>query len=141
MNVQYVQAVPIVQTPTSVPPPHHGRTQGRQASSLGSPSRDRELYKNREREETSRCLARLQSRRIDVLPPGTPKERGAILQDAMRKALKDTEMQREFLKLVGEEVEPMMPEELTKMIRETPRDPEIIDLLKIFIGAGPLPVR
>jgi len=76
-----------------------------------------------------------------VLPPGTPKERGAILQDAMRKALKDTEMQREFLKLVGEEVEPMMPEELTKMIRETPRDPEIIDLLKIFTGAGPLPVR
>ncbi len=59
----------------------------------------------------------------------------------MRKALKDTEMQREFLKLVGEEVEPMMPEELTKMIRETPRDPEIIDLLKIFTGAGPLPVR
>jgi len=76
-----------------------------------------------------------------VLPPGTPKERGAILQDAMRKALKDTEMHREFLKLVGEEVEPMMPEELTKMIRETPRDPEIIDLLKIFTGAGPLPAR
>ena len=59
----------------------------------------------------------------------------------MRKALKDTEMHREFLKLVGEEVEPMMPEELTKMIRETPRDPEIIDLLKIFTGAGPLPPR
>jgi len=34
-----------------------------------------------------------------------------------------------------------MPEELTKMIRETPRDPEIIDLLKIFTGAGPLPAR
>ena len=76
-----------------------------------------------------------------VLPPGTPKERGAVLQDAMRKALKDTEMHREFLKLVGEEVEPMMPEELTKMIRETPRDAEIIDLLKIFTGAGPLPAR
>ena len=40
--------------------------QGRQASSFGSPSRDRELCKNREREETSRCLARLQSRRIAV---------------------------------------------------------------------------
>jgi hypothetical protein len=34
-----------------------------------------------------------------------------------------------------------MPEELTKMIRETPRDAEIIDLLKIFTGAGPLPPR
>ena len=48
----------------------------------------------------------------------------------MRKALRDPEFHREFLKLVGDEVEPMMPEELTKIIRETPRDPEVIDLLK-----------
>jgi tripartite-type tricarboxylate transporter receptor subunit TctC len=76
-----------------------------------------------------------------VLPPGTPKDRVDILQDAMRKALKDTELHREFLKLVGEDVEPMMPEELTKLIRETPRDTEIIDLIKVLSGAGPLPAR
>jgi len=76
-----------------------------------------------------------------VLPPGTPKDRVDILQDAMRKALKDTELHREFLKLVGEDVEPMMPEELTKLIRETPRDAEIIDLIKTLSGAGPLPPR
>ncbi|HKY07430.1 MAG TPA: hypothetical protein VJQ55_04275 [Candidatus Binatia bacterium] len=76
-----------------------------------------------------------------VLPPGTPKDLVATLQDAMRKALTDTELNREFLKLVGEEMEPMMPEELTKLIRETPRDPEIIELIKVLSGAGPLPAR
>ena len=59
----------------------------------------------------------------------------------MRKALTDAELNREFLKLVGEEMEPMMPEELTKLIRETPRDPEIIELIKVLSGAGSLPPR
>ena len=76
-----------------------------------------------------------------VLPPTTPKERVDILQEAMRKALTDTEFHREFLKVVGDEVWPMMPEELTKAIRETPRDAEIIDLIKVLSGAGPLPAR
>jgi tripartite-type tricarboxylate transporter receptor subunit TctC len=76
-----------------------------------------------------------------VLPPDTPKERVDILQDAMRKALKDPEFHREFLKLVGDEVQPLMPEELTKIIRGTPRDTEVIDLLKLLSGPGPLPPR
>jgi len=76
-----------------------------------------------------------------VLPPGTPKDRVAILQEAMRKALQDPEMHREFQKLVGEDVEPMMPEELTRLIKETPRDPEVIDTIKILSGAGSLPPR
>jgi len=76
-----------------------------------------------------------------LLPPGTPKDRVETLQDAMRKALKDPEFHREFLKLVGDEVEPLLPDELTKIIRDVPRDPEVIDLLKIISGAGPLPPR
>ena len=76
-----------------------------------------------------------------VLPPGTPKERVDVLQEAMRKALKDPDFHREFQKLVGDEVEPLMPEELTKTIRDVPRDPEVIDLLKNLSGAGPLPPR
>jgi len=76
-----------------------------------------------------------------ILPPGTPKERVDILQDAMRKVLKDPEFHREFFKLVNDEVEPLMPEELTKIIRDTPRDTEVIDLLKILSGPGPLPPR
>jgi tripartite-type tricarboxylate transporter receptor subunit TctC len=76
-----------------------------------------------------------------VLPPGTPKERVDVLQEAMRKALKDPDFQREFQKLVGDEVEPLMPEELTKTIRDVPRDPEVTDLLRNLSGAGPLPPR
>ena len=42
---------------------------------------------------------------------------------------------------VGDDVEPLMPEELTKTITDVPRDPDVVDLLKSFSGAGPLPAR
>jgi len=48
---------------------------------------------------------------------------------------------REFQKLVGDEVEPVMPEELAKAIKDVPRDPEVINMLKNFSGVGPLPAR
>jgi tripartite-type tricarboxylate transporter receptor subunit TctC len=76
-----------------------------------------------------------------VMPPGTPKERVDVLQEAMRKALKDPDFHREFQKLVGDEVEPVMPEELAKVIRDVPRDAEVIDLLKSLSGAAPLAPR
>jgi tripartite-type tricarboxylate transporter receptor subunit TctC len=76
-----------------------------------------------------------------VAPPGTPKDRVDILQEAFRKAFKDPEFHRDFTKLVGEEPEPLMPEELTRVIREMPRDAEVTDLLKALSGAGPLPAR
>jgi tripartite-type tricarboxylate transporter receptor subunit TctC len=76
-----------------------------------------------------------------MLPPGTPKEQVEILQGAMRKALRDPEFPREFLKLVGDDAEPLMPEDLTKAIRDAPRDVEVVDLLKTLSGAGPLPPR
>jgi tripartite-type tricarboxylate transporter receptor subunit TctC len=76
-----------------------------------------------------------------VLPPGTPRERVAILEDAMRKAYKDLEFRKEFKKVVADDASPLMPEELTKLIREMPRDPEIIDLLRKLSGAEPLPAR
>jgi len=76
-----------------------------------------------------------------VLPPGTPKDRVEVLQDAMRKVFKDPEFRAEFKKLVTDDASPLMPEELTKVIRETPRDPEIIELLKKLSGVDPLPSR
>jgi tripartite-type tricarboxylate transporter receptor subunit TctC len=76
-----------------------------------------------------------------VALPGTPKDRVEILEDAMRKALKDPEFHREYKKIVGDDVEPVMPEQLTKEIREMPRDPEVIDLLKSLAGGSPLPAR
>jgi tripartite-type tricarboxylate transporter receptor subunit TctC len=76
-----------------------------------------------------------------MLPPATPKDKVDILQDAMRKTLKDAEFHREYKKLVGDDVDPLMPEELSKAIREIPRDPEVIEMLRTLSGAGPLPPR
>jgi tripartite-type tricarboxylate transporter receptor subunit TctC len=75
------------------------------------------------------------------LPPGTPKDRVETLQEAMRKVFKDAEFRAEFKKLANDDASPLMAEELTKVIQEMPRDPEIIDLLKKFSGVDPLPGR
>jgi hypothetical protein len=53
-----------------------------------------------------------------------PKERVAILQDAMRKAFKDSEFQREYKKLTGDGPDPLMPGKWRKpceRCRATPR--------------------
>jgi tripartite-type tricarboxylate transporter receptor subunit TctC len=76
-----------------------------------------------------------------VLPPGTPKDRVEVLQDAMRKVFNDPEFRAEFQKLVSDDVSPLTPEELTKVIREMPRDPEVIEMLKKFSGVDALPSR
>ncbi len=76
-----------------------------------------------------------------MLPPGTPKERAEILQEAMRKAFKDPEFRREFFKLIGEDADPLMPEDSAKAIRDAPRDIEVVDLLKTLSGPEPLPPR
>ena len=76
-----------------------------------------------------------------VLPPATPKDRVDILQDAMRKVFKDPEFRAEFKKLTTDDASPLTAEALTKVIQETPRDPEIIEMLKKFSGVDPLPAR
>jgi tripartite-type tricarboxylate transporter receptor subunit TctC len=76
-----------------------------------------------------------------VLPPGTPKDRVAILEEAMRKTFKDPEFSPYFKKLVTDDASPMEAAELKKLIAEMPRDPETIDLLKKFSGSGALPAR
>jgi tripartite-type tricarboxylate transporter receptor subunit TctC len=76
-----------------------------------------------------------------VLPPGTPKDRVEILQEAMRKVFKDPEFLAEFKKLVADDASPLMPEDLVKVIKETPRDPEVIETLKQLSGVEALPPR
>jgi tripartite-type tricarboxylate transporter receptor subunit TctC len=76
-----------------------------------------------------------------IVPPGTPKNLVDTLQDSFRKALKDQDFHRDFLKLVGEDAEPLMPEELTQAIRDVPRETEVTELLKTLSGPGPLPPR
>ena len=74
-----------------------------------------------------------------ILPPGTPTERVKILQDAMVKTFKDPEFHKEYNKLVGEEPTPVMPDEMERLVKELPRDPEIVDLFKKINAAEPLP--
>ena len=76
-----------------------------------------------------------------ILPPAVPKDRLEILQEAMRKALKDPGFVREFKKLTGDEPTPLTPEANEKAVRDIPRETETIDLFKKIVGAGPLPAR
>lgn len=69
------------------------------------------------------------------------KDRVAILEEAMLKTYKDADFHREYQKIVGEDADPLTPEELTKIIRDTPRDAELIELFKTLSGPAPLPAR
>lgn len=76
-----------------------------------------------------------------VLPPGTPKERVQIIQEAFRKTYTDPEFHRDYKKLTGDEPTPLLPEAHEKAVKEIPREPEVIELFKKLVGAGPLPAR
>jgi tripartite-type tricarboxylate transporter receptor subunit TctC len=76
-----------------------------------------------------------------ILPPGTPKDRVEILQEAIRKSFKDPEFHREFKKLTGDDATPLMPEEMERAIRELPRDPQLVEGLNKIAGGEPLPPR
>lgn len=72
-----------------------------------------------------------------ILPPGTPKDRVEILREAFRKTYRDPEFHKEHKKLTGEEPTPLMPEDHERAIKEIPREPEVIELFKKLVGAGP----
>ena len=76
-----------------------------------------------------------------VLPPGTPKDRVQVLQEATRKTFEDPEFLREYRKLAGEEPTPLTADGLEKAIKALPREPQIIDLFKQLSGTGALPAR
>ena len=88
-------------------------------------------------------VARLSPSRLTLHAAAGHAERTGryLARSSMRKALRDPEFHREFLKLVGDEAEPLMPEELAQTVSDTPRDVEITELLKTFSGSGPLPSR
>ena len=76
-----------------------------------------------------------------IFPPGTPMERVQIIRDAMRKAFADPEFPKEFKKLMGDDPNPLGGEELEKVIKELPRDKEVVQLYQKLAGGDPLPVR
>lgn len=57
----------------------------------------------------------------------------------MFEALRDRDFHRECKKIVGDAADPITPDAMAKLIKETPRDAEVIDTLKKLSGAGPLP--
>jgi tripartite-type tricarboxylate transporter receptor subunit TctC len=76
-----------------------------------------------------------------ILPPATPRERVVIIQEAMTKVFQDPEFPKEFKKIVGDDAEVVMPQVMDKAIKELPRDPELVELLKKIAGPNPLPSR
>ena len=95
----------------------------------------------RERRLTSIVRAFRQVGSPYILPPGTPVEQLKVLRQAFSRTFNDPEFHKEYKKMVGEEPTPILPEEMEKLVKELPRDPEIIDLFKKINGAGPLPPR
>ena len=75
------------------------------------------------------------------LPPGVPAERVQMLADAMRKTFSDPEFLKEYQKLSGEAASPLTAESLTKVIRELPREANVVELFNKLAGADPLPAR
>jgi hypothetical protein len=43
--------------------------------------------------------------------------------------------------MAGDEATPLLPEAHEKGVREIPREPEVIEVFKKLVGAGPLPAR
>ena len=76
-----------------------------------------------------------------LLPPGTPRQRVEILQEAMRKIFNDSDFQRDYKKMTGDDPSPLTADLLEKIVREIPRDAETVEFFKKFAGAGPLPQR
>ena len=76
-----------------------------------------------------------------VAPPGMPRERIAMLQEAFRRTYLDPDFQKEYKKLTRDEPSPLLPRNHEQVIREIPRDPEVIEIFNRLASAGPLPAR
>jgi tripartite-type tricarboxylate transporter receptor subunit TctC len=73
------------------------------------------------------------------LPPGTPVELVKILQEAFRKAYLDPAFQKEYKKLVGNDPSPLLPADHEQIIKEIPREPDVIEVFKKIAGSESLP--
>jgi len=75
------------------------------------------------------------------LPPGTPKDRVQILQEAMRKTFSDPEFDKDYERMAGDKPSPLGAEALEKVVRELPREQSVVELFNKLAGADPLPPR
>ena len=59
----------------------------------------------------------------------------------MRNSFQDPDFPKDYRKLAGDDPSPLLGEEQEKLMREIPREREIIDLFKKLAGGDPLPPR
>jgi hypothetical protein len=76
-----------------------------------------------------------------VLPPKIEKEHVQALQAAFRKTYQDPEFHKEYKKFTADDPTPLLPENHEQAIQEIPHEPEVVEIFKQIIGAGPLPRR
>jgi tripartite-type tricarboxylate transporter receptor subunit TctC len=76
-----------------------------------------------------------------ILPPGTPPEAFNLWREAMRKTFKDPAFLKEFKRLSADDATPLLPEAQEKVIKDIPRDPDVIALFNKIAGGEPLPPR
>ena len=123
----------IVKSPIDSPPLHPRLAKLPELGSLSESPRDRRLVAMyRGFRQTGMPFA---------LPPDTPKEQTEILKESMRKALSDPAFHKEYEKLTREDPAPLTSEEISKVIRELPRDAEVVELYNKITSAAPLPSR
>jgi tripartite-type tricarboxylate transporter receptor subunit TctC len=76
-----------------------------------------------------------------ILPPGTPPEAVNLWREAMRKTFKDPAFLKEFKRLSADDATPLLPEAQEKVIKDIPRDSDVIALFNKIAGSEPLPPR
>ena len=76
-----------------------------------------------------------------ILPPGTPPEATHLWREAMRKTFKDPAFLKEFKRLSADDATPLLPEAQEKVIKDIPRDSDVIALFNKIAGSEPLPPR
>jgi tripartite-type tricarboxylate transporter receptor subunit TctC len=76
-----------------------------------------------------------------ILPPGTPPEAIHLWREAMRKTFKDPAFLKEFKRLSADDATPLLPEAQEHVIKDIPRDSDVIALFNKIAGSEPLPPR
>lgn len=76
---------------------------------------------------------------VYLVPKGIPEPALRTLTDAFNKLWKDIQFTEEYERLTGEPADPLNRDEIEQVLRQIPKDPKVLEVYKILIGAGPLP--
>jgi hypothetical protein len=76
---------------------------------------------------------------VYLVPKGIPEPALRTLTDAFNKLWKDNQFTEEYARLTGEPADPLNRDEIEQVLRQIPKDPKVLEVYKILIGAGPLP--